>query len=45
MYAPTVVSGDLNVRHGGSPDVRSCVPPGHQRVDDGALQQLMATDS
>ena len=42
-YAPTVLSGDLNLRHGGSPDVRSCVPPGYLRVDDGAVQQIMAT--
>ncbi|MGB2571023.1 endonuclease/exonuclease/phosphatase family protein [Micromonospora citrea] len=43
-YAPTMVSGDLNLRHGGSPDVRSCLPPGYRRIDDGAVQQLMATD-
>lgn len=42
-YAPTVVGGDLNLRHGGSPDVRSCLPPGHRRIDDGAVQQIMAT--
>lgn len=42
-YAPTVLGGDLNLRYGGSPDVRSCVPPGYLRVDDGAVQQLMAT--
>nr|WP_236646821.1 endonuclease/exonuclease/phosphatase family protein [Micromonospora acroterricola] len=42
-YAPTVLLGDLNLRRGGSPDVRSCVPPGYQRIDDGALQHVMAT--
>ncbi|MGK5442734.1 endonuclease/exonuclease/phosphatase family protein [Micromonospora sp. URMC 105] len=42
-YAPTVLGGDLNLRYGGSPDVRSCVPPGYLRIDDGAVQQLMAT--
>ncbi|MEV4656739.1 endonuclease/exonuclease/phosphatase family protein [Micromonospora sp. NPDC049301] len=42
-YAPTVLLGDLNLRRGGSPDVRSCAPPGYLRVDDGALQHVMAT--
>ncbi|WP_431930207.1 endonuclease/exonuclease/phosphatase family protein [Micromonospora sp. RP3T] len=42
-YAPTVLGGDLNLRAGGAPDVRSCVPSGYRRVDDGARQQIMAT--
>ncbi|TDC73194.1 endonuclease/exonuclease/phosphatase family protein [Micromonospora sp. KC606] len=42
-YLPTVLGGDLNLRHGGSPDVRACVPPGHRRVDDGGVQQIVAT--
>ncbi|MET8307225.1 endonuclease/exonuclease/phosphatase family protein [Micromonospora sp. NPDC005173] len=42
-YAPTVLLGDLNLRRGGSPDVRSCVPPDYLRIDDGALQHVMAT--
>ncbi|MCZ7436819.1 endonuclease/exonuclease/phosphatase family protein [Micromonospora sp. WMMC241] len=42
-YAPTVLGGDLNLRAGGAPDVRSCVPPDYRRVDDGARQQIMAT--
>jgi hypothetical protein len=42
-YAPTVLSGDLNLRHGGSPDVRSCVPSGYLRNDDGGVQQIVAT--
>ncbi|MBM7495032.1 endonuclease/exonuclease/phosphatase family metal-dependent hydrolase [Micromonospora luteifusca] len=42
-YAPTVLSGDLNLRDGGYPDVRSCTPPDHQRIDDGALQHIIAT--
>ncbi|MGC4748199.1 endonuclease/exonuclease/phosphatase family protein [Micromonospora sp. DT201] len=42
-YAPTVLSGDLNLRDDGDPDVRSCTPPDHQRVDDGALQHIIAT--
>ncbi|MEU8408140.1 endonuclease/exonuclease/phosphatase family protein [Micromonospora sp. NPDC048842] len=42
-YAPTVLGGDLNLRAGTDPDVRSCTPPGHQRVDDGRLQHVTAT--
>ncbi|MFI2710632.1 endonuclease/exonuclease/phosphatase family protein [Micromonospora sp. NPDC018662] len=42
-YAPTVLGGDLNLRQGGVPDVRSCVPPGYRRIDDGARQQIIAT--
>ena len=40
---PAVVGGDLNLRSGGSPDVRSCVPPGDRRVDDGAVQHVVAS--
>ncbi|MET7376082.1 endonuclease/exonuclease/phosphatase family protein [Micromonospora arida] len=42
-YRPTVLGGDLNLRAGHEPDVRSCTPPGHQRVDDGRLQHVTAT--
>lgn len=42
-YAPTVLGGDLNLRAGGSPDLRSCVPPDRPRVDDGSVQQIVAT--
>ncbi|MDI5942864.1 endonuclease/exonuclease/phosphatase family protein, partial [Micromonospora sp. DH15] len=42
-HAPTVLGGDLNLRAGGSPDLRSCVPPDRSRVDDGAVQQIVAT--
>ncbi|MEH1165038.1 endonuclease/exonuclease/phosphatase family protein [Micromonospora sp. CPCC 205539] len=42
-YVPMVVSGDLNLRDGGDPDVRSCTPSGYQRIDDGALQHILAT--
>ncbi|MGW3611502.1 MULTISPECIES: endonuclease/exonuclease/phosphatase family protein [unclassified Micromonospora] len=42
-YAPTVLIGDLNLRHDRSPDVRSCVPPEYLRIDDGALQHVMTT--
>jgi hypothetical protein len=38
-----VLGGDLNLSRGGAPDVRSCVPPDHVRVDDGARQQIVAT--
>ncbi|MGC4892282.1 endonuclease/exonuclease/phosphatase family protein [Micromonospora sp. DT31] len=40
---PTVLGGDLNLAAGGTPDVRSCVPTGYHRVDDGARQQILAT--
>ncbi|WP_434740142.1 endonuclease/exonuclease/phosphatase family protein [Micromonospora sp. SH-82] len=43
-YRPTVVSGDLNLRHGGTPDVRACVPVDYQHRHDGGVQQFMATD-
>ncbi|MEU4530583.1 endonuclease/exonuclease/phosphatase family protein [Micromonospora ureilytica] len=42
-YEPAVLGGDLNLLAGHDPDVRSCTPPGHQRVDDGGLQHIMAT--
>ncbi|MGN9810185.1 endonuclease/exonuclease/phosphatase family protein [Micromonospora sp. BQ11] len=40
---PLVLGGDFNLRQGGSPDVRSCLPPDHPRADDGAVQQVTAT--
>ncbi|MEW2430887.1 endonuclease/exonuclease/phosphatase family protein [Micromonospora sp. NPDC047644] len=40
---PTVLGGDLNLRAGPDSDVRSCIPPGHQRVADGRLQHVTAT--
>ncbi|NLU78398.1 endonuclease/exonuclease/phosphatase family protein [Micromonospora sp. HNM0581] len=42
-YQPTVVSGDLNLRVGGTPDVRSCVPADYRHRHDGGVQQFMAT--
>ncbi|WP_341720921.1 endonuclease/exonuclease/phosphatase family protein [Micromonospora sp. FIMYZ51] len=42
-YQPTVVSGDLNLRHSGAPDVRSCVPADYRHRHDGGVQQFMAT--
>ncbi|WBB75968.1 endonuclease/exonuclease/phosphatase family protein [Micromonospora sp. WMMD1128] len=41
--APTVLGGDLNLRAGGEPDVRACVPPDYRRIDDGARQHLLTT--
>jgi endonuclease/exonuclease/phosphatase family metal-dependent hydrolase len=41
--APLVLGGDLNLRSGGSPDVRSCVPGDDRRVDDGGVQHVVAT--
>jgi hypothetical protein len=38
-----VLGGDLNLRYGDSPDVRSCVPADHLREDDGGVQQVVAT--
>ncbi|MCZ7422586.1 endonuclease/exonuclease/phosphatase family protein [Verrucosispora sp. WMMA2121] len=42
-YQPTVISGDLNLRQGGTPDVRSCVPADYRHRHDGGVQQFMAT--
>jgi hypothetical protein len=41
--APAVLAGDLNLRYGGVPDVRSCLPSGYLRMDDGAVQHVVAT--
>jgi hypothetical protein len=40
---PAVVAGDFNLVRGGPTDVRTCVPPGYVRVDDGEVQQAVAT--
>ncbi|WCN84446.1 endonuclease/exonuclease/phosphatase family protein [Micromonospora sp. LH3U1] len=42
-YEPIVLSGDFNLRAGGSPTVRSCERPSYQRIDDGRLQHIVAT--
>jgi hypothetical protein len=39
-HAPTVLSGDLNLR---LDDVGACAPPGHPRVGDGAVQHLVTS--
>jgi endonuclease/exonuclease/phosphatase family metal-dependent hydrolase len=41
--APVLLGADLNLRHGGSPDVRACVPRSHLRIDDGDAQHIAAT--
>ena len=41
--APAVLGGDLNLRVGGSPDVRSCLPSGDRRADDGGVQDIVVT--
>jgi endonuclease/exonuclease/phosphatase family metal-dependent hydrolase len=42
-HEPAVLGGDLNLAYGGSPDVRSCVPAGYLRTDDGGVQHVLAT--
>lgn len=40
---PVVVSGDLNLRYGGWPNVQDCVPPGYYRKGDGNVQHFTTT--
>jgi endonuclease/exonuclease/phosphatase family metal-dependent hydrolase len=40
---PTVLGGDLNLRPGRPPDIRSCVPKGYARLDDGGTQDVLAS--
>ncbi|RKN47768.1 endonuclease/exonuclease/phosphatase family protein [Micromonospora endolithica] len=40
---PTLVGGDLNLRFGGTPDLRDCVPPDYQRLDGTGVQQILTT--
>lgn len=43
-YLPTVVAGDLNLAADGGPsDIRSCLPAGYHRQDDGGVQHVVAT--
>ena len=42
-HAPAVLGGDLNLRVGGSPDVRSCLPSEDRRADDGGVQDIAVT--
>jgi len=39
--AAVVLGADLNLRAGGSPSPQSCLPPGYQRADDGARQDVI----
>ncbi|MBA3905083.1 MAG: endonuclease/exonuclease/phosphatase family protein [Pseudonocardiales bacterium] len=41
--AHAVLGGDLNLQVGGSPDLRSCVPDGDRRADDGGVQNVVVT--
>lgn len=45
MPGPTVVSGDMNLRYQGRPDVQDCNPTGFYRKGDGALQHVFASTS
>lgn len=40
---PVVLGADLNLTSGRTPDVRSCVPAGFVRTDDGARQHIVAS--
>jgi len=41
--APVLVAGDLNLRDGGTPDVRDCVPAGYRHLGDGDVQHLIVS--
>ncbi|WP_158887035.1 endonuclease/exonuclease/phosphatase family protein [Amycolatopsis anabasis] len=43
--APTVVSGDMNLKYRGSPNVQDCNRTGFYRKGDGDLQHVFATTS
>ncbi|TDV55232.1 endonuclease/exonuclease/phosphatase family protein [Actinophytocola oryzae] len=45
MTGPTVVSGDMNLRYQGSPNVQDCNPSGFYRKGDGDLQHVFASTS
>jgi len=40
---PIVLGADLNLAATGSPNPDSCLPPGYRRIDDGALQDVVAS--
>ncbi len=42
---PTVVSGDMNLRYQGSPNVQDCNPAGFYRKGDGGVQHVFASKS
>jgi hypothetical protein len=39
----TVVSGDFNLRYGGTPDARDCVPRGYSDTNDRSVQHILAS--
>jgi hypothetical protein len=41
--APIILGADLNLRADRSPGPQSCLPAGYQRVDDGSLQDVVAS--
>jgi hypothetical protein len=43
LPGPTVVSGDMNLRYQGSPNVQNCNPAGFYRKGDGDLQHVFAS--
>jgi hypothetical protein len=45
LPGPTVVSGDMNLRYQGSPNVQDCNPAGFYRKGDGDLQHVFASTS
>ena len=40
-----IVGGDFNLAAGGAPNPQACLPPGYQRADDGALQDVVVSPS
>lgn len=42
---PTVVSGDMNLRYQGSPNVQDCNPTGFYRKGDGDVQHVFASNN
>lgn len=40
---PVIVGGDFNLRTGGRPDARDCLPPGWLGTDDGDVQHVLTT--
>lgn len=45
LPGPTVVSGDMNLRYQGSPNVQDCNPSGFYRKGDGSVQHVFASTS
>lgn len=43
LPGPTVVSGDMNLRYQGSPNVQDCNPAGFYRKGDGDVQHVFAS--